>query len=223
MVERVDEGRLPDHDDSYQGARVKEPAMPFSHLPAFLTSVFAALAHWLDKRTAAWLPLLLAGVLFARGCRTVTSWFRAAGISADFRQSYVAVCAVGRESDAMAISVVTDVVRPLLKAKRLMVGIDDTPTQRRARSDLREGAGIHHHPSPAPSARSTSTATSGSFWPLWPNTTTGVPSPCPYRRNSTSATSMWNVSLRNAGQVQFRVTKGECRPGRWLGKAVGTP
>jgi hypothetical protein len=122
--------------------------MPFSHLPPFLTSVFSALAHWLDKRTAARLPLLLAGVLFARGCRTVTSWFRAAGISADFRQSYVAVCAVGRESDAMAISVVTDVVRPLLKAKRLMVGIDDTPTQRYGPEV--EGAGIHHHPSPGP-------------------------------------------------------------------------
>src|SRR5947209_6466997 len=95
----------------------KEPAMPFSYLPPLLTSVFASLARWLDKRTAARLPLLLAGVLLARGCRTVTSWFRAAGITDDFRQSYVAVCAVGREADHMALSVVTDVVRPLLKSK----------------------------------------------------------------------------------------------------------
>ena len=122
--------------------------MPFSHLPPFLTSVFAALVHWLDKRTAARLPLLLAGILFARGCRTVTSWFRAAGISDDFRQSYVTVCAVGREADHMAVTAVTDVVCPLLKAKRLMVGIDDTPTQRYG--PCVEGAGIHHHPSPGP-------------------------------------------------------------------------
>jgi hypothetical protein len=122
--------------------------MPFSYLPPFLTRVFAGLAHWLDKRTAARLPLILAGILFACGRRTVTSWFRAAGITVDFRQSYVAVCAVGREADRLAITVVTDVVRPLVKSKRLTVGIDDTPTQRYG--PCVEGAGIHHHPSPGP-------------------------------------------------------------------------
>src|SRR5947199_9319156 len=121
--------------------------MSFSHLPAFLTSVFSDLAHWLDKRTAARLPLLLAGVLFGRGCRTVTSWFRAAGITDEFRQGYVTVCSVGREADHMAITVV-QLVRPLIKSKRLMVGIDDTPTQRYG--PCVEGAGIHHHPSPGP-------------------------------------------------------------------------
>ena len=62
--------------------------MPFSHLPAFLTSAFAALAAWLDRRSAARLPLLLCGILFAKGRRTVTSWFRAAGIGDDFRPAY---------------------------------------------------------------------------------------------------------------------------------------
>jgi hypothetical protein len=122
--------------------------MPLSHLPAFLTRVFTGLAHWLDKRTAARLPLILAGILFACGRRTVTSWFRSAGIRDDFRQSYVAVCAVGREADRMAITVVTDVVRPVIKSKRLLLGIDDTPTQRYG--PCVEGAGIHHHPSPGP-------------------------------------------------------------------------
>jgi hypothetical protein len=122
--------------------------MTLSYFPSVLTSVFASLAHWLDKRTAARLPLLLAGILFARGCRTVTSWFRAAGIADDFRQSYVAVCAVGRNVDHIAITVVVEVVRPLLKDQRLRIGIDDTPTQRFG--PWVEGAGIHHHPSPGP-------------------------------------------------------------------------
>jgi hypothetical protein len=39
----------------------------------------------LDKRSAPRLALLLIGVLFARGRRTVTSWFRAAGITDEFR------------------------------------------------------------------------------------------------------------------------------------------
>ncbi len=47
----------------------------------------------------------------------------------------------------MAITTL-DVVKPLIKDKRLMVGIDDTPTMRYG--PWVEGAGIHHHPSPGP-------------------------------------------------------------------------
>ena len=121
--------------------------MPFSHLPPFLASAFAALAHWLDQRTAARLPRLLWGILFAKGRRTVTSWFRAGGISDDYRQGYVTVCAVGREADHMALTVQA-AVQPLLDPQRLLVGLDDTPTQRYG--PCVEGAGIHHHPSPGP-------------------------------------------------------------------------
>ena len=55
--------------------------MPFSHLPPLLTSTFTCLSSWLHKRSALRLPQLLLGVLFATGRRTVTSWFRAAGIT----------------------------------------------------------------------------------------------------------------------------------------------
>jgi hypothetical protein len=121
--------------------------MTFSYLPTCLTSVFSRLAHCLDKRTAARLPLVLTGILFARGRRTVTSWFRAGGIGTDFRQAYVTVCAVGREINTMAVTTL-DVVEPVVKGKRLLAGIDDTPTQRYG--PCVEGAGIHHHPSPGP-------------------------------------------------------------------------
>ncbi len=121
--------------------------MTFSCLPTALTSVFFSFAHWLDKRTAVRLPLVRAGILFARGCRTVTSWLRAGGIGEDFRQSYVTVCAVGRAVESMAITTL-DVVKPLVKDKRLRIGIDDTPTKRYG--PWVEGAGIHHHPSPGP-------------------------------------------------------------------------
>src|SRR5437764_571997 len=92
--------------------------MPFSHLPSFLTSAFAALACWLDRRSAARLPLLLCGILFATGRRTVTSWFRAAGINDDFRPAYTTVCAVGRQADHMALSTL-DAIKPLLDPRRL--------------------------------------------------------------------------------------------------------
>src|SRR5262249_44899992 len=82
----------------------QEPAMTFSHLPAYLSRVFAAFAAWLARRTAARLPLLLSGILFAHGRRTVTSWFRAAGITDEFRPAYHTVYAVGRRADDLALT-----------------------------------------------------------------------------------------------------------------------
>jgi SRSO17 transposase len=121
--------------------------MPFSHLPPLLTSVFLDLARWLHKRSAARLPLLLVGILFASGRRTVTSWFRAAGITLDFRPAYTTVCAVGRDTDHLAISTLL-AVRPLLRGPRLTVALDDTPTPRYGPEV--EGAGVHHNPTPGP-------------------------------------------------------------------------
>jgi hypothetical protein len=146
--------------------------MPFSHLPAFLTTAFAALACWLHKRSAGRLPVLLGGLLFATGRRTVTSWFRPAGITDDFRPAYTTVCAVGRHTTSMAGTVLC-LITPLLhgprltltsdedlpadqapvpdlplQGPRLTVAIDDTPTPRYG--PCVEGAGIHHNPSPGP-------------------------------------------------------------------------
>ncbi len=121
--------------------------MSFSHLPPFLASAFDELAHWLQKRSAVRLPLLLMGVLFAGGRRTVTSWLRAAGIAEDYRPAYTTVCAVGRHTTAMAVTTLYT-IKPLLGQGRLRVAIDDTPTPRYG--PCVEGAGIHHNPSPGP-------------------------------------------------------------------------
>jgi hypothetical protein len=123
--------------------------MALSHLPPFLASAFASLACWLDKRTAARVPTLLLGILLAHGRRTVTSWFRAAGITVEFRQGYVAVCSVGRHTQSMAITV-EHLVEPLLGPKRFLGAIDDVPTQRYG--PCVEGCGIHHNPTPGPAA-----------------------------------------------------------------------
>jgi hypothetical protein len=121
--------------------------MSLSHLPAFLSNAFRGLAHWLDRRSAARLPDLLYGTLFGSGRRTVTSWFRAAGITDDFRNAYATVCAAGRRVDRLAISAV-GAVTPLLDKGRLLLAIDDTPTPRFGPHV--EGAGIHHNPTPGP-------------------------------------------------------------------------
>jgi SRSO17 transposase len=125
----------------------KEPAMPLSCLPALLASCFLRLAAGLDRRSAARLPRLLLGILLAHGRRTVTSWFRAAGITDQFRRGYATVRASGRRTDHLAVSVL-QAVEPLLPGQRLLVAIDDTPTPRWG--PCVEGAGIHHNPNPGP-------------------------------------------------------------------------
>lgn len=121
--------------------------MPLSYLPSFLATCFGRLASGLDRRSALRLPVLLLGMLFASGRRTVTSWFRPVGITDDFRRGYATVWACGRRTERLAYTIL-NTVEPLVSGDRLLVGIDDTPTPRWG--PCVEGAGIHRHPTPGP-------------------------------------------------------------------------
>lgn len=121
--------------------------MPLSCLPATVATCFGRLATALDARSAVRLPVLLLGLLLAKGRRTCTSWFRAAEITADFRRAYNVVGACGRRAEPLAVRLLPS-LDPLLGGDRLVVAIDDTPTQRYGPQV--EGAGIHHNPTPGP-------------------------------------------------------------------------
>jgi DDE superfamily endonuclease len=125
--------------------------MLLSQLPAALSAWVALLVNVLDPRSAPRLARLLGGALFARGRRTVTAWFRACGITTDFRPAYHALAAAGRRAQWLAFQLLIGVLRPLmlrLPGERLLFAIDDTPTPRYGPSV--EGAGIHHNPTPGP-------------------------------------------------------------------------
>src|SRR3954470_2607188 len=125
--------------------------MPLSHLPAVLSAWFSQIVGGLDRRSAPRLLQLLCGALFARGRRTVTSWFRACGITDEFRPAYHALWAAGRRAEWLASRLLAEVLRPLLArlpGDRLLFGLDDTPTARYG--PLVEGAGVHHNPTPGP-------------------------------------------------------------------------
>ncbi|MCH8841001.1 MAG: hypothetical protein IH831_10100 [Planctomycetes bacterium] len=59
------------------------------------------------------LPVLMLGILFASGRRTVTSWLRAVGISDDFDDYYYFLAAVGRKTESIATQLVLLVLRVL--------------------------------------------------------------------------------------------------------------
>jgi hypothetical protein len=62
--------------------------MSLLQLPALLSAWLTDIAAALDRRSAPRLLLLFVGALFAKGRRTVTSWFRVAGITTEFRHAY---------------------------------------------------------------------------------------------------------------------------------------
>jgi hypothetical protein len=122
--------------------------MLLSQLPPWLSRAFGRFAAFLDPRSALRLPLLLAGILLASGRRTATSWFRAAGITQDFRRAYHVIYAVGRAADSLCCAAWHTSAPCLTGRRRLTVAIDDTPTPRYG--PWVEGAGIHKNPTPGP-------------------------------------------------------------------------
>jgi hypothetical protein len=92
---------------------------------------------------------LFLGVILARGRRTVSSWVRAAGLSDQYRRCYATAAAVGRRTERVAMRLLLDLVRPLVAdAPRLVLALDDTPTERYGPKV--QGAGVHHNPTPGP-------------------------------------------------------------------------
>lgn len=107
------------------------------------------LAAGLHGRNRWRLSLLLIGILFAGGRRTVTSWLRAAGISDDFQDYYYFLAAIGRKAEPVATRLFVLIYRTIPLPDRLTMVIDDSPTKRYGPKV--EGADIHRNPTPGPS------------------------------------------------------------------------
>jgi len=106
------------------------------------------LAAGLHARNRWRLPVLLVGILFAHGRRTVTTWLRAAGVSDDYQDYFYFLAALGRKTKSVASQLLVLLLRTLPLPDRLLAVIDDTPTKRYGPNV--EGAGIHHNPTPGP-------------------------------------------------------------------------
>src|SRR5438067_2307829 len=107
--------------------------MSLTYLPVTLSAWFSQIVGALDRRSAPRSLRLLCGALFARGRRTVTSWFRAAGITDEFRPAYHALWAAGRRAGALAYRLLGATLLPLIRqtpGERLLFALDDTPTTR---------------------------------------------------------------------------------------------
>lgn len=106
------------------------------------------LAAGLHARNRWRLSVVLVGILFAHGRRTVTTWLRAAGVSDDFQDYYYFLVPLGRKAKSVATQLLILVLRRLPLPERLLAVIDDSPTKRYGPKV--EGADIHRNPTPGP-------------------------------------------------------------------------
>lgn len=106
------------------------------------------LAAGLHGRNRWRLSLILMGIVFARGRRTVTSWLRAVGITDDFTHYYYFLQPLGRKSILLAERLLMLLFARLDIGDRVLLAVDDSPTKRYGPKV--QGAGIHHNPTPGP-------------------------------------------------------------------------
>ena len=109
------------------------------------------LAAGLHARNRWRLPVLLTGMVFASGRRTVTTWLRAAGVSDDYQDYYYFLTSVGCNSKKIASRLVVLALRILPLPDRVLLLIDDSPTKRYGPHV--EGADVHHNPTPGPAGQ----------------------------------------------------------------------
>jgi hypothetical protein len=109
----------------------------------------AAISSVLHQRCAWRLAVITTAIVFARGRRTVTSWFRCAGITRRYKAFYYFIGSIGRKTEIVAAILFEYMVRLIYKNEdRILLGIDDTPTPRYGPEV--EGAGIHRNPVAGP-------------------------------------------------------------------------
>lgn len=108
-----------------------------------------ALCSVLHQRSAWRLSVLTGAIIFAKGRRTVTSWFRCAGINQRYKAFYYFIGSIGRETEIVAAALFEFMIKIIYKNQtKILMGIDDTPTKRYGPNV--EGAGIHRNPTVGP-------------------------------------------------------------------------
>jgi hypothetical protein len=117
-------------------------------LPDPIAAVLSSWTTFLDSRQHDLVPPLFLGLLLAHGRRTVTSWFRPAGITDDFRRAYHLLGSLGKNTACCAAVLFHKLRHRLPAVTRWLFALDDTPTPRYG--PCVEGAGRHHNPTPGP-------------------------------------------------------------------------
>lgn len=119
--------------------------------PRDFAALAACLSKTLDARVQHRMGVVLLGMVLARGRRTVATWLRAAQVGCEFRRYYYFLGSIGRDVSWPAMWLLHEIINRLPLGDRILLGLDDSPTERYGPHV--EGAGVHHDPSPGPEGR----------------------------------------------------------------------
>jgi hypothetical protein len=118
-------------------------------LTGTMQTAVSVLQAVMDRRIAFRLAIIVAGMFLADDRRTASAWFVTAGVQDDWDRFYDCLANVGQTSGKMATAVLGLVVQKFAPGlKRILLGMDDSPTARYGKHV--EGAGVHHNPTPGP-------------------------------------------------------------------------
>ncbi len=115
-----------------------------------IAKLVAEMQRLLDSRSAFRLPIIMAGAMLAKSRRTVSSWFRSAGVRDDWDFFYDQLAAIGPKVASLMIPILSSIVARFDPGPDgyWKLGLDDSPTKRYGRCV--EGANVHHNPTPGP-------------------------------------------------------------------------
>jgi hypothetical protein len=103
----------------------------------------------LHQRSAWRLSIIITGIIFAKGRKTVTSWFRAAGVNRRYKAFYYFIVSVGKKTEVIATALLKIVISLVFSEDdRVLMAADDGPTTRYGPKV--QGAGIHRNPTTTP-------------------------------------------------------------------------
>jgi len=108
-----------------------------------------AICSVLHQRSAWRINIIIAGIIFAKSRKTVTSWFRAAGVTRRYKAFYYFVGSIGQKTEIIATVLFGFMIKLVYKNQyRILMAIDDSPTKRYGSKVA--GAGIHRNPTVGP-------------------------------------------------------------------------
>ncbi len=108
-----------------------------------------AICSVLHQRSAWRISIIIAGIVFAKGRKTITSWFRAAGITERYKAFYYFVGSIGQKTQIIATVLFEIMIKIVYKNQNtVLMAIDDSPTKRYGPKVA--GAGIHRNPTVGP-------------------------------------------------------------------------
>ena len=111
--------------------------------------MIVAMCSVLHQRSAWRLNIIIVGIIFAKGRKTITNWFRAAGITKRYKAFYYFVGSIGQKTEIIATVLFEFMIKLVSKNQnRILMAIDDSPTKRYGPKV--QGAGIHRNPTIGP-------------------------------------------------------------------------